>query len=535
MGMLDSTRGTRGIAVAPHALASQSALDVLREGGNALEAMVAAAATIPVVYPHMNSLGGDSFWLVHGPGRAVKGIDACGAAAGAATIEWYKARGVSTSIPHRGGLAANTVAGAISGWDAAFKMSRQWGGKLPLKRLLADAVHYADRGIVISASQHAATVGKLAELARQPGFRDTFLRGANTPPAGSLLKQPRLATTLVRLARAGCVDFYDGQIMKSVTRDLAAVGSPLVADDFRRHRARQVTPLALKHTAGTIYNIPPPTQGLVSLLILGILDELGIAGLPHVGADYVHLAVEATKQAFTIRDGHITDPAYMRLKGQNLLAPRRVRELSSKVDRHRAALPVGQGQPLSDTVWLGVIDGRGRAVSMIQSIYHEFGSGVVLEDTGIHWQNRGCSFALEPEALNSLRPGRKPFHTLNPALAVLRDGRVMVYGAMGGDGQPQTQAAVFTRIVNFGMNAQAAVNAPRWVFGRTWGQALNTLRLESRFGDAVFAELARRGHQAERLADYDETVGHAGAVLRQPDGILEGGADPRSDGVVAAF
>src|SRR5262245_37786569 len=246
--MIRSIHGTRGIAVAPHALACQSALDVLREGGNALEAMVAAAATIPVVYPHMNSLGGDSFWLVHVPGRAVKGIDACGAAAGAATIEWYKARGVTGSIPHRGELAANTVAGAISGWDAAYKRSRQWGGRLPLKRLLADAVHYADHGIVVSASQHAATAGKLAELALQPGFGNTFLSGADAPAPGSLLKQPRLAATLARLARAGCRDFYDGQIMKSMTRDLAAVGSPLAADDFRRHRARQVTPLALQHT-----------------------------------------------------------------------------------------------------------------------------------------------------------------------------------------------------------------------------------------------------------------------------------------------
>src|SRR5262245_21039012 len=185
--MTNSIRGTRGMAVAPHALASQSALAVLREGGNALEAMVAAAATIPVVYPHMNSLGGDSFWLVHVPGRAVRGIDACGAAARAASIEWYATRGATEVIPNRGGLAANTVAGTISGWDAALKLSKAWGGRLPLKRLLADAIHYAKDGIVVTASQHAATTMKRAELRLQPGFREAFLAGEDAPAPGSVL------------------------------------------------------------------------------------------------------------------------------------------------------------------------------------------------------------------------------------------------------------------------------------------------------------------------------------------------------------
>ncbi|HKA45247.1 MAG TPA: gamma-glutamyltransferase [Burkholderiales bacterium] len=532
--MIHPPRGTRGMAVAPHALASQSALAVLREGGNALEAMVAAAATIAVAYPHMNSLGGDSFWLVHVPGRPVRGIDACGAAAATASTTWYAARGVTGVIPHRGGLAANTVAGTISGWDAAFKLGRRWGGRLPLRRLLEDAIHYAGKGIVVTASQHAATAGKRAELEVQPGFAETFLVAGKPPGAGSLFKQPRLAASLARLARAGLVDFYTGTLARSMARDLAAAESPLTLADFARHRARFVPPLALEHTAGTVYNIPPPTQGVVSLLILGILDELGLNGADHLGADYLHLAVEATKQAFGIRDTCVTDPRYMTVSGQELLSPARVRALAAKVDRKRAS-SWSAGRPPADTIWMGVVDGAGRAVSMIQSIYHEYGSGVVLGESGIHWQNRGSSFALDPDALNGLRPGRKPFHTLNPALARLRDGRVMLYGAMGGDGQPQSQAAVFTRIVNFGLDPQAAVAAPRWVFGRTWGQLRNTLRIESRFPPAVIEELTRRGHEVERLADYDETAGHAHAIVRYPEGMLAGGADPRSDGVVAAF
>jgi gamma-glutamyltranspeptidase len=526
--------GTRGMAVAPHAVAAQSALEVLREGGNALEAMVAAAATIAVAYPHMNSIGGDSFWLVRGPRGAPRGIDACGAAARAASIEWYAARGTARAIPFRGGLAANTVAGTISGWDAAFTLSRKWGGRLPLKRLLADAIHYAAHGVPVTTSQSSATAAKHDELEVQPGFRETFLPAGAVPVAGSLFRQPRLARTLERLARAGLEDFYRGRLAKAIARDFAATGSPLALEDLKRHRAKVVTPLALKHSLGTVYNLPPPTQGLVSLLILGMLDALEVGTTGPASADFVHLAVEATKRAFAVRDHCLTDPAYMTVDAQALLAPGKIRELAANVDRGRAAR-WGPGKPPADTVWMGVVDGMGRAVSMIQSIYHEFGSGVVLGESGINWQNRGCSFSLDPAALNSLRPGRKPFHTLNPALAVLRDGRTLVYGTMGGDGQPQTQSAVFTRIAQFGLDPQQAVSAPRWLLGRTWGQTSDSLKLESRFSTGVVADLARRGHEMEVLAEYDETMGHAGAIVRHANGVLEGGADPRSDGAVAAF
>ena len=529
-----SISGTRGMAVAPHALAAQSALEVLREGGNALEAMIAQAATIAVAYPHMNSIGGDSFWLVHVPRRLPRAIDASGAAARTASIDWYGARGVTGAIPTRGGLAANTVAGTLSGWDAAFRLSRKWGGRLPLKRLLADAIHYAEEGVAVTASQAAATSAKRAELEPQPGFRETFLPGGEVPAAGSLFKQPRLAATLARLAAAGLGDFYRGRLARAIARDLAGAGSPLAASDLARHRAKLVEPLALAHSLGTVYNLPPPTQGLVSLLILGMLDVLDVGASGPASADFVHLAVEATKRAFAVRDHCVTDPAYMTVDPRALLKAAKVRELADNVDRGRAAR-WGAGQGPSDTVWMGAVDAAGRSVSMIQSVYHEFGSGVVLGESGVNWQNRGCSFSLDPQALNALKPGRKPFHTLNPALAVLKDGRTLVYGTMGGDGQPQTQSAVFTRVAVFGMDPQQAVSAPRWLLGRTWGQSSDSLKLESRFSTGVVAELARRGHVMEVLGEFDEAMGHAGAIVRHPNGVLEGGADPRGDGVVAAY
>lgn len=533
--MINTLRGTRGMAVAPHSLASQSALAVLREGGNAIEAMIAAAATIAVVYPHMNSIGGDSFWLMHVPGEAPGAIDACGAAAAQATRGWYADRGHSSSIPHRGGVAANTVAGTISGWGAAFALSRKaLGGRMPLGRLLEDAVYYARHGIPVTVSQSSLTAAKLDELQSQPGFAETFLVNGAAPDAGSRFYQHRLADTLERIAQAGTEDFYRGELAQSLAEDLDRTGSPVTARDLAAHRARLVDPLTLQHSAGAVHNMTPPTQGVISLLIIGILDALDIASVPQGSAEYVHLCVESTKQAFRVRDRYVTDPRYMKVAARDLLGKEHVRELAQRIDRHRAE-PWGGKTQAGDTIWMGVIDGEGRAVSFIQSIYHEFGSGSVLPGTGVNWQNRGCSFSLDPAALNALEPGRKPFHTLNPAMARLSDGRTVVYGTMGGDGQPQTQCALFTRAIVQGMSPQSAVSAPRWLLGRTWGKPSESLKLESRFDAGVVNDLAGRGHDVEIIGAFDETVGHAGMIIRHADGVLEGGADPRSDGAVAAF
>ncbi len=530
----NSTWAARGMVVAPHALASQSGLAVLREGGNALEAMVAAAATISVVYPHMNGIGGDSFWLIHEPGRGVTTIDACGRAAQRATIGFYQEHKLA-AIPVRGPLAANTAAGTVAGWALALDCSgRQWAGRLPLARLLDDAIHYAERGIVVTQSQFVSTSAKLPELAGVPGFGGRFLVDGSAPQAGTLMKQSTLASTLRHLVKNGLGDFYKGELARAIAGDLSALGSPLGLADLEAHAAELRAPLELRHSRGTLYNMAPPTQGVVSLMILGILDELRLSQVQPESPDYVHLAVEATKQAFLVRDRHITDPAFMTVKPQQLLEARSLAAQAAAINPEHA-LPWGVQAQRGDTVWMGAIDGAGRAVSFIQSIYHEFGSGVVLKNSGINWQNRGCSFSLDERALNCLKPHRKPFHTLNPAIARLNDGRVLVYGAMGGDGQPQTQTAVFTRYAVFGQSMQDAIDKPRWLLGRTWGQSSDALKLEARFDSAMVAELERRGHEVELLQAYDESMGHAGGIARHPNGALEAGFDPRSDGAAAGF
>lgn len=532
--MTHSFLGRRGIAVAPHSLASESALRVLREGGNALEAMIAAAATIAVVYPHMNSIGGDGFWVIGGPNGPLAGIDASGASASAASIERYAQRGIGGSIPFRGGMAALTVAGTISGWGAAHALAKESGGRLPLARLLEDAIWYAREGIPVTHSQHAATAAKLGELQGVAGFAQSFLIDGKAPAAFSNFRQPRLAATLARIAEHGSEDFYRGALARQIAAELAAVGSPLTADDLAAHHARRVDPLTLAIPHATLANMTPPSQGVVSLMILGIMQRLpGWDGDP-LGAPFVHAQVEATKQAFALRDRYVTDPAFMSIAPADLLRAGLLDELAANIDMQRAA-PWGRRSDPGDTVWMGVIDAEGRAVSFIQSIYHEFGAGVVLAGSGINWQNRGCSFSLDAAHVNALAPRKRPFHTLNPALARLGDGRLMVYGTMGGDGQPQTQATVFNRIQRFGLEPQAAIELPRWVLGRTWGLASDSLKLEARFPSSTIAALRALGHEVELLADWDESVGHAGALIRHDDGLLIGGFDPRSNGAVAAF
>ena len=527
---MQSNVSVNGMAVAPHHLASQSALAILREGGNAIEAMVAAAATIAVVYPHMNGLGGDGFWLIVPPQGEPIAIDASGAAGSLATPEAY--RGL-TQIPHRGAKAALTVAGTVSGWHEALKISHSLTHKsLPLARLLEDAMGYASGGIPVTPSQFNATTSKLDELCHLPGFAETYLVNNKPPVAGSLFRQPALASTLKLLIEDGLDSFYRGALAERLAEGMATYGLPITLDDLHHHQARRPLPLKLQHQEGELWNLAPPTQGLVSLAILGITDSLPMKDADE--AQTVHRIVEATKLAFTLRDAHITDPLHLDVDIQSLLVPEALQQMADKIDDNQAAA-WGSGKGPGDTVWMGVIDSNGLAVSFIQSLYHEFGSGVVLPDTGIVWQNRGASFSLDPAHLLALAPGKQPFHTLNPAAARLNDGRVMVYGSMGGDGQPQTQAAIFTRYVLQGVPLQESISRPRWLLGRTWGQTSDSLKLEGRFSPQSIIRLQELGHDVEVLADFSEVMGHAGAIVRYPNGLLEGAFDPRSNGTAAGY
>jgi oxamate amidohydrolase len=535
-GALHRTGGARlfatgqrgGMVTAPHHLAAEAGLEVMRAGGNAIEAMVAAAATIAVAYPHMNGLGGDGFWLILPPGAAPIGIQACGPAGRQVTADLYRNRGLD-AVPARGPLAANTVAGTVAGWTTALELSTSLGGRLPLDALLAPATNHAEGGVPVSRSLAETLAAKGVDLHTVPGFSATFEPARER---GAVLRQPRLAALLKRLACAGLEDFYRGQVAGRIAADLQRTGSPLLLEDLATFRAQRVEPLSLKISDAVLYNLPPPSQGLASLIILDLFDRLGV----RVGESFAHLhgLIEATKQAFLIRDAVVGDPAATPGDPARYLTEDLLQRLSGAINSTRA-MPWPHPAAPGDTIWMGAIDGEGCAVSFIQSLYWEFGSGVVLEDTGLLWQNRGSSFGMGEGARHTLAPGRLPFHTLNPAAARLEDGRSMVYGTMGGDGQPQTQAALFTRYARFGMPLGPAIAAPRWLLGRTWGAASTTLKLESDLNPAIADALRSAGHEVELVTPCNDLMGHAGALVRHADGTIEGASDPRSDGGVAGF
>ncbi len=528
--------GIRGMVTAPHHMAAEAGRDVLRENGTATEAMVAAAAVIAVVYPHMNSIGGDGFWLIGRPGAAPIGIDASGPAAKLASRDFYREHGLA-AIPTRGPMAALTVPGTIGGWKAALSHATVERGRLPLSRLLEPAIALAREGVPVTSGQVRVTSEKLEELRDLPGFSKTFLDASDRPPeCGARLRQPALADTLEHLGSAGLDDFYRGDIARSMAADLDALGSPLRLNDLLEYRPLTVEPLSLRLGRARLYNMPPPTQGLASLLILGIHQRVPVPDMDSPDMDsyrYVHALVESTKKAFRVRDRHITDPGWMTVNPETFLRDEWLEAAANEIDMTRAA-PWPHPGASGDTVWMGAIDSQGQAVSFIQSVYWEYGAGVVLPATGVLMQNRGISFGLDVQSPQALEPSRRPFHTLNPAMASFDDGRHMVYGTMGGEGQPQTQAAIFTRYANEMMPLQKAVSAPRWLLGRTWGDSTTDLKLESRFPASLLEQLQAAGHAIETVKDFDSMMGHAGAIVRHSDGLLEGASDPRSDGAVAA-
>jgi gamma-glutamyltranspeptidase len=528
MADLHSAGHRRGVVCAPHAGAVEAGRAILADGGNAVEAMVAMAATIVAVYPHMNHLGGDGFWLIREPTGRQRAIMAAGPAGRNAKPELYRDH---ETIPPRGPLAALTVPGAVAGWMLALQAAKAHGGRMPLDVLLTNAYGHARDGYQVTRSQNRLTEQHLAELAPVPGFAKTFLVDGKAPAVGTTLKQEALAATLAQLAAAGLDDFYRGDVGREIAADLDRIGSPVTREDLKRYEAKIAEPLRAELSTGTIYNTGAPTQGIVSLMILALFDRLAVK--EPEGFEHVHGLVEATKRALRARDRAVTDPNYLVHALDRYVEPRFIAGEAMKIDRRKAARwPLASGE--SDTIWMGSADAKGLVVSYIQSLYWEFGSGCVLPATGVLMQNRGSSFSLRSGALNPLMPGRLPFHTLNPALAVLRDGRIMAYGCMGGDGQPQTQAALFTRYALFRAPLPDAIDRPRWVLGRTWGAARTALRLEPRFDGHLIEALASAGHEVEVLDEpYSDVMGHAGAVVLHKDGNLEGAHDPRADGGAA--
>lgn len=508
---------------APHYAASQAGQNILQHGGTAIEAIVAAAASISVIYPHMNSLGGDGFWLISEPGNPPIGIDASGTAAQQANLDFYAGQ---KEIESRGPRACLNMAGAVAGWKKALDISHNWQPGLALEQLLSPAIGQAEWGIEVTQSLQNASEKTFEDLHKLENFEQFLIKGKSLRK-GKILKLPKLAQTFKTLVKNGLDDFYHGDIAKMLAEDLAAAGSPIKLSDFTDYQAQQVVPLSVNTSAGKLYNLPAPTQGIASLIILALFDK--VQHQASTEAEFIHLLIECTKQAFIVRDAVLTDPSRLAMPLEHYLQEEQLNQLAKKI-RLKKALPWRQIAKLGDTVWMSACDQEGRMVSYIQSIYWEFGSGVVSPQTGIIWNNRGTSFSLQPDHIQQLKPGLKPFHTLNPAFAELNDGRRLCYGTMGGEGQPQTQAAMFCRYVYRQQELSKAIAESRWLLGRSWGDKCDNLRLEEDMPQNVILDLVTKGHEVVTVAACNELMGHAGAIVLRPDNSVAAATDPRSDG-----
>lgn len=541
-----TTMSMNAMVTTPHYLATSAALKTLEEGGNAVDAAITAASTLAVVYPHYTGIGGDSFWLIYNAKtKELKALNASGRAGEKVTIDFYKSKGYE-KIPSRGYLSANTVPGAVSGWWEAYNYAHKtMDSKLPWHKLLEPAIGYAENGYPVTPNQQYWTElaldtkdTELKNLQRFEGFRNTFVKpNGEAYKAGEILKQKDLAKTLEVIAKKGADGFYKGEVAKKIVNDLQANGGLLTLKDFEQHTANWVDPISVDYRGYKAYNVPPNSQGMASLSILNILNNFDLKSMGEGSADYYHVIVEATKQAFADRDKWLTDPEFNDIPLDYLLSKEHGQELAARIDMNKAAEAVKPLDPKGDTVWLGVVDKDGNAVSMIQSHYFDFGSGIVAKDTGVLLQNRGSFFSLDENHVNRLEPGKRTFHTLNPAMLFKNDKPYLLYGTQGGEGQPQTQTAIVTRIVDFGFNVQDAIEAPRWLHGRNWGSSSNDLKVEGRFPQSVIDELIKRGHPVKKLSeDFTDAMGQSGAILIDPEtNVKFGGADPRGEGAALGY
>lgn len=526
-----SVQAPHGLVTSPHRLASAAGVDVLRAGGSAIDAAIAASASLCVLYPHMTGIGGDAFWLIHeGAGGAVRFLGGGGQAAAAADPEWFRARG-HTEIPLKGILPATlTVPGAVASWAEAHARY----GRLPLARCLEQAIGYARKGAPVSSRVARFIEASRTELEVCPEAAAIFLRG------GAMLLNPGLARSLERIAHAGRAGFYEGETAREMARYAAAHGGLFRAPDFAAQAAVWGEPLVGAYRGVTLYQTPPPTQGFTVLEMLNLLEPFELHRLPLLGPDRAHLLVQAKQLAYHDRDRFLADPRFAEVPVERLISKAYADARRGLLDPARALawdeVPA-QGSLAGDTVYVAVVDRDGNAVSMIQSLYGIFGSGVVAGETGILLQNRSAYFSLDPAHPNVLRPGKIPLHTLIASIGK-RDGRLWsVFGCMGADGQPQIHLQAYTGLIDHGLDIQQAVEMPRFLSGRfALGEARDTLHIEARFPRATIDELERRGHPVDRWGDWNELAGHAHGIVVDPQtGVRRGGADPRSDGAAIGY
>jgi gamma-glutamyltranspeptidase/glutathione hydrolase len=534
---------TRSEAMAPNAmaatsqpLATQVALDIMQQGGNAIDAAIAANAVLGLVEPTGNGIGGDLFAIVwDAETEQLYGLNASGRSPQSLTLDYFKQRGLD-KIPARGVLPLS-VPGTVDGW---FELHEKFGA-LPMAQVLAPAIEYARQGFPVTEviayyfERNAAVIGE------QPGFAEVFLKDGQPPQKGERFRNPDLANTLEKIANEGRDVFYRGEIARTIDAFVAEHGGFLSYDDLANHTSTWVEPVSTNYRGYDLWELPPNTQGIAAQQILNILENYDLAAMGFDSAEYIHHFVEAKKLAFEDRAKYYADPEFSAAPVTGLLDKDYAKERAKLIDPNRAGKAYEPGNPPTegDTIYLTTADQQGNMVSLIQSNYRGMGSGITPTGVGFVIQNRGELFTLQEGHANVYEPGKRPFHTIIPAF-VTKDGKpLMSYGVMGGATQPQMHAQILINMIDFGMNLQEAGDAPRILHtgsSQPTGEIMadgGVVSLENGFSAATRRELIKMGHTLqEAVGPYG---GYQAIWKNHEEDVYYGASESRKDGHAAGF
>ena len=524
-------RTSHAMVASSQPLASQTGLEILKGGGNAVDAAIAMAAVLNVTEPNMTGVGGDAFMMVYSAKtKKIEALNASGRAPRALTAE--RVAGLGHKQMPLSGMETITVPGAFDGWVTLLEKH----GTMKLPDLLAPAIALAENGFPVMEKTVADWIPEVEKLRRTPASASTYLVNGEAPKPGDIFVQKNLARTLRTLAKGGRDAYYRGEIGRAIVDYCQKNGGYLTMEDLAEHKSTWVEPISTTYRGHTLYEFPPNNQGLTALLLLNILEGVDLASMRNDPARYYHTLIEATKIAFADRNRYIADPAFAKVPVQELLSRDYAAKRRALINPDKAIDPPAYGEVKmgSDTTYFTVVDKDRNAVSFINSLFNSFGSGVVAGETGIMLHNRGSGFVLQAGHPNRLEPGKRPFHTLIPAM-VFKDGRLlMTYGVMGGDIQAQGHAQVLINLIDRGLNLQQAIDAPRvrYVSGRG-------VMLEDTLPPSVIAALVARGH--ERVLPppgimHRALMGGGQAIMIDPQtGALLGASDIRKDGLAIGY
>jgi len=516
-----------GIVAAPQFLAAQAGTEILRDGGNAIDAAIAANAVMGVTQPYVNGMGGDLFALVYEAKTGkLYGLNSSGWTPKALTIEYLREHHIDKLDPI--GVHAITVPGCVAGWDAL----QHRFGTLPLKRLLGPAVYYAENGFPLAEKNARYWLSKT--LLKQPGYAETYLPGGTAPGLGDVFKNPALGESLRQVGAHGRDAFYNGKLTEVMVNFLHAQGGTHTTEDFASYQPEWVEPISTTYHGWKVYELPPNGQGVAALSMLNIMEHFPVAKYGHNSADALHVMIEAKKLAYADMYHYVGDPRFTKVPVEQMLSRNLAAERAQLIKMDKAACQVMPSQITQElnarghsTIYLSAIDKDGNIVSLIQSNYAGYGTGMVAPGAGFSFHNRGAGFDLTPGKPNSIAGHKRPLHTIIPAF-MEKDDIHIGFGIMGGWNQAQAHAQFVANVVDYGMNVQAALEAARFTKSTFDGC---DLQMEERVPVSVRDELANRGHEIKLLEPFSFTVGQGEAVVRDGKRAVNfAGADPRSDG-----